>query len=364
MHSSSSLSDWFESRAFDADISRQYEAVVDEGLALIDRSDRDTLVITGDDTVSWLQGLVTSDLHDLVDEGRGQRTAMVNTTGRFVGEARILHLPQMLLLDLESGLLDDGLLSHLQQHIILESVNLYDRSEATARIGVYGRRAAALLATLDGWTTNPRDLDPFCGAWTRWRGEDLIVQRTPWIKPPGLELICALDVAPALLDFLESSFAESRLPAFQDPAFEVLRLEAGVPRMGTELGPRVIPLEAGFEGDIAYDKGCYLGQEIIARLDTLGTPAKKLRQVILDSPIAPEAGADVFPEDGEGRSIGTVKSAVFSPEFGAAIALAFIKRDHNAIGHTVRINDHLGTLAPLMDVYRPGTPLGADASIA
>ena len=251
--------------------------------------------------------------------------------------------------------------SHLNNHILMEKVTLDDRSDHTARIGVYGRHTHDLLGQLGNWSTDPEDIPPFHGAWTRWRGEDLIAHHSPWMEAPGLEIICAAGVAPDLLEHLEHLFDGDRMPTFGHQAFEVLRIEAGIPRHGVELDDRVIPLEATFDDAIDYDKGCYLGQEIIARLDTLGTPAKLLRKVHLDTPVAPEPDTDVLPEDGEGRAIGSVKSSIFSPQSGCAVAMAFIKRGHNDIGHTVRIGDQLGTLAPLTNFQDPSTPDGATA---
>lgn len=328
----------------------EYRAVVDGGLAAIERGERETLVITGADAVPWLQGLVTNDLHRLVDEGNGQRNAMVNTTGRFVGEVRILHVPELLVLDLEAGTLGGGLLSHLRQHVIMEDVELDDRSEATWRLGVYGERAATVLGEFADWEHDLADRPLFYGSWARWQGRDLIAQRVVWSEVPGFELSCAVEDAADVLEGLKESVDD--LPLFGHRTFETLRIESGVPRFGVELHDKIIPLEAGFYDAIDFDKGCYLGQEIIARLDTLGTPAKLLRRVVVDGDEVPKEGTSIYPVEGSDRAIGSVESATYSPAFDAPVALAYIKRKHNEIGNEVRVGegDLRGRLDDILEV--------------
>ncbi len=329
----------------------EYDAVGDGGLAIVERGERETLVVYGPDAIPWLQGLVTGDLHELVDEGNGQRNAWVNTTGRFVGEARLLHLPELLFFDLEAGTLGNGLMSHLRRHIILEDVTLDDRSDASARITLVGEPAAAALEELAEWQHDIAERPPFFGTWGRWKGEDLILQRQVWSDLPCFDVTCDVAAAEALIEALRQLDDGAVMMGRQ--AFEILRIEAGVPRFGVELHEKVIPLEAAFDDAVAYDKGCYLGQEIIARLDTLGTPAKLLRRVILEGDDVPEPETEVFPADGKGRKIGHVESAVMSPRFDAPLALAFVKRGHNDVGAQVRIGEAKGRLEALKQIGAP-----------
>lgn len=327
----------------------EYTSIVERGLGLIERGERETLVLSGEDTIPWLQGMITSDLHRLIDEGSGQRTSFVNTTGRFISEARVLHLPQMLLLDLEPNSLEaGGLLSHLRRHIIMEKVTIADRSQQTAKLGLIGTDAAKFLEELTTWSTPPSQLKPFYGAWAEFEGQDLIVQRTLWSELPFFDLICDAQAAPMLITSLQSLAPE--LPLFGFETFETFRIEAGIPRHGAELHDRVIPLEAAFDDAIAYDKGCYLGQEIIARLDTRGVPAKLLRRVIFTGKEIPEKGAAVYGEDGQGKKIGDVESAIYSPHFKAPVALAFVRRKFNDIGQIVTVDGQKGRLEPLLDL--------------
>lgn len=327
----------------------EYQRIADGGLGLVDRGQRDTLVVHGPDAVPWLQGLVTNDLHELVEEGSGQRNAVINKTGRFVSDMRVLHIPELLVIDLEPGVLSGGLYSHLRGQIIREEVELTDRSEHAARIGVYGTAAATTLDSFADWSHPIAELGPFDGTWARRGGVDLIVQRMIWNELPGFELLFGADAAVDVHQQLEEHAGE--VTWFGSNLFETLRIEAGVPRFGVELDDKVIPLEAGFDDAISFEKGCYLGQEIIARLDTRGTPAKLLRRIVLESDEPPQPTASIYaPGKEDGRSIGTLKSVVFSPKLGAAVGLGFVKRNHNDVGETVIVDGIEGTLKPLVDM--------------
>ena len=326
------------------------EAVLEEGLGWVARAPRETLTIAGDDAIPWLQGLVTSDLMKLAEEGSGQRTAWVNHTGRFVGEARLLHFPEMLLVDLEEGTLAGGLMGHLRRHIILEKVKLEDRSARTFVVGLYGRGAALVLDQAGSWAHRmaPHSRPMFSGTWGEVAGCGVVVQRVPWCVDEAYEL--RVDVGDALQVMAAVEEAVGRpLALCGERGFERLRLSAGVPRFGVELHEKVIPLEAGFEDAIAYAKGCYLGQEIIARLDSRGQAAKMLRALTLGGSEAPEVGQAAEVEiDGKWTKKGDVISVAKSPDGASYRALVFMKRGAYEMGETIRVGEAISQLEPLL----------------
>jgi folate-binding protein YgfZ len=307
----------------------EYTAAVDRAV-LADRSGRGTAVATGTEVVPLLQGVVTSDLFRLAEEGSGQRSCAANTTGRFVCELRFLHVPDLLLMDFEPGVIEDGALSHFRANVITEDARFIDRSANTSRVAVVGPDAPAILGGVGEFTGEPGALADYDGTWGAIGGHDVIVQRVPTFGLPAFDLMFATDAA---IDVWRAITEEGASPA-GNRALEVLRIEAGVPRWGAELDEKIIPLEAGFREDVAFDKGCYVGQEIIARLDTLGVPAKMLRTLALEGDEVPEAGTELFRD---GKKVGTIRSAVFSPKRNQPIALAYVKRDHNDPGTTLRV---------------------------
>lgn len=323
----------------------EYRAVVEGGAGLVDFAARDTLVLNGTDTVPWLQGLITNDLMDLQEEGAGQQSTAVNKTGRIIAEMRLLHMPEMFVLDLEFGNINEGFLAHLRQHIITEDVRCHDRSESTAKFGLFGAGASKALASVAELEHRPDELEVHHGTWGAISGFDVVVQRCDWTGERGFLVSCA---RPAQLR-VWNALSEHAQPLGHE-TLETLRIEAGVPRYGVELGDSIIPLEANLDDTIAYDKGCYLGQEIIARLDTQGTPAKLLRTLVFAGGAAPAEDADV---EVDGRNAGFVASSAWSPRLEAPVALAFVKRKHNDIGNVVEVEGREAT------VQRPGYPLEA-----
>ncbi len=318
----------------------EYRAVREGGLGLVDQSWRQTLVVTGSDSVQWLQGLVTSDLFELAEEGSGQQTTVVNNVGRLIAEARVLHIPDLLVLDLEPGVLEDGLMSHLRRHIITEDVKLIDRSEATARLGLFGEDAAQLLDELCETEHQVSSLGQFEGTWGMLGGVEVVIQRVPWSGGPGFDIAAPSEAAAGLWELLLTADAHAEVGAEKSvepvgfETLETLRIEAGVPRFGKELTEKRIPLETGLDDAVSFTKGCYLGQEIIARLDTRGTPARLLRTLVLEAGAAPREGSDIEVDQ---RSVGEVISSVWSPQAARPIALGYVKRKHNDIGTEVEV---------------------------
>lgn len=309
----------------------EYQAMRHEGAGLVDLSDRDTLVVTGSDSVPWLQGLVTNDLFQLAEEGSGQRTCIVNVNGRLLAAPRVLHVPEMLVMDLEAGEVDE-VTGHLRHHIITEDVRLADRTEATARLGLFGPAAAEALDAVAALERPAATLEGYAGTWGAIGAADVIVQHVAWTGGKGLLLSVDRGDAAAVWDVLAAD--ERVRPAGQE-TLETLRVEAGIARFGVELDGKIIPLEAGLKASISFNKGCYLGQEIIARLDSRGQPAKLLRTLVFDGGAAPRPGADITHE---GKSVGEVRAAVWSPLAAAPIALGYVKRKHNEIGTHVEID--------------------------
>ena len=308
----------------------------EELFGLADHSSRGTVIATGTEVVPLLQGIVTSDVFELATPGAGQHSTAVNSKGRLVCDLRVLHGPDdLLIMDFEPGLVEGGVISHFRANVMSEDARFIDRSAATSIIGVHGADEA-LLDRVGTFVRRPATLATHHGTWGEIGGVDVIARRTEL----GFELLLATADALATWEHLEQ--AGGRPVGAQ--ALDILRVEAGVPRWGAELDEKVIPLEAGLDHAISFNKGCYVGQEIIARLDTLGRPAKLLRALRLEAPAS--AGETVFDAD---KNIGTLRTVVDSPQLGTALALAYLKRDHNDIGRELRVGEVSAVVRELRD---------------
>lgn len=311
-----------------------------DALAVADRSARGTAVAIGTEVVPLMQGVVVNNVFELASEGSGQLNSAANAKGRMVCDVRLLHIPELIVMDFEPGTVSDGALSHFRANVMTEDAKFIDRSEKTSRIGVFGPAAAETIESIGAFAKPLADIPEYHGTWGAIGGNDVVVQALDLTGGPAFDLMFDADIAAAIWDAFR---AKGAVPVGEQ-ALEVLRLEAGVPRWGAELDEKVIVLEAGLLDTVAFDKGCYVGQEIIARLDTLGVPAKELRTVVLDSNDVPEVGVTIHDGD---KKVGTVRTACYSPRLERAIALAYVKRNHNEPGHGVRIEEVAATVQPL-----------------
>jgi folate-binding protein YgfZ len=313
----------------------EYRHIRGGAIGLVDRSERQTLVLTGEDAVPWLQGLVTSDLFELVEEGSGQLTHFVNNLGRILSDARLLHVPGLLLADLEPGTLDaDGLLGHLRRYIVTEDVGLDDRSAHATHLGLFGRGSAELLAELAEPGHDLGTRESYQGSWGQIAGQDVIIQKIPLAGIEGFDVLCDRDAA----HFLWREFGDGeRVRPVGHRALEIMRLEAGVPRYGLETDKSIIPVEADLNQSVSYTKGCFVGQEIIHRLDTRGTPAKMLRSLQLAGGEPPALEATVRAIDSD-KKVGSIVASAHSPGLDGPIAWSYLKRGHYEVGQTVRVD--------------------------
>jgi len=265
---------------------------------LIDLSDRAKLRVTGPDRIRFLNGQLTNDIANL-KPGISVYACALSAKGKLCGDLFVTPLKDALLLDYEPAL-RDSIPARLEKYLIADEVELEDVTEQFALFHVPDVMLPdAILAEGTVTTSNRFAIE----------GKDLLLPAT--LK----------NVVPKLVS--ESPLTDSKLEEF--------RIERGIPRWGTELSEEVIPNEAGLdERAISYTKGCYLGQEIISRIKSLGHVNRHLRGVRLIN------GFDLRPEDKlaavDGKQIGTVKSTCLSEQLGDWIGLAYLRRGFDQPG--------------------------------
>ncbi len=295
-------------------------AVRGGALGLVDRSERETLAISGEDTITWFQSLFTNDVMRLAEEGSGQRTHAVGRVGRVITDARVLHIPELLVADLEPGALEGGLRRHLDGHIIMEDVDAADRTEQTGKLELVGRGAAAALKELAELAHDVSTLPAYHGTWGELGGEEVIVQRLALRGIERFLISCERDATVRVWDAIRRG---ALIVPVGDQAVEILRAESGEPRFFVDYDQEIIPIEADLNDTISYDKGCYLGQEIIHRLDTQGTPSKFLRLLVPVESGAPLAAGQRVTL--EGKEVGELLRVVETTARGA-VGVAYLKR--------------------------------------
>ena len=286
-------------------LAADYHAIT-EACGLLDRSDRGKLALSGADAAAFLQGQVTNDVESLAP-GAGCYAAFLTPKGKMLGDLRILNTGDELLLDTERVALQP--LFNMIRHFSLGyQVELHKRTLERGMLSLIGPEAMARAGV--------SDLPAEEHAHTAVSIEALPVRaiRTQL----GIDLLC--DSADT--DALRTVLVDAGAVPVGETAVECLRVEHGRPRYGVDLDETVIPQEAGLnERAVSFTKGCYVGQETVARLFYRGKPNRQLRGLRLSGPA--EAGDELHFE---GRTVGRITSVASSPRFGP-IALAFVRRE-------------------------------------
>ncbi|MEO8078367.1 MAG: hypothetical protein ABI818_18715, partial [Acidobacteriota bacterium] len=252
----------------------QYRAL-HEGAGLVDRSDRGRLMLTGADRRAYLQGLLTNDIVALTP-GTGCYAAYLTAQGRMIADMRLFEIGDALMVDLD-GSLAEPVRARWTQFIFSEDVAIQDRSATTAQLGVFGARAAeviaAALATLESRAPSPEPRTPTAellqamplygnGRWLV-QGGSVVVLRSDDVGVSGFDVIISVNLKEQFVTLLQDAGAVEVGPE----TAEVSRVEAGRPLFLADMDTDTIPLEAGIEDRaISLTKGCYVGQEIIIRV--------------------------------------------------------------------------------------------------
>jgi folate-binding protein YgfZ len=292
-----------------------------DGAAVVTLPGRGALSVCGPDAAELLHGLLTNDVKGL-RPGEGCHAALLTPKGRMRADLVVLRTaPGELLLDCEPSL-GAPLAAILAGYVPFSRSTLADRTAECAVVHVEGPGAPALLEAAG----LPVPASPFAHAAAAAAGIALRVARVSRAGGAGFDFLVRPESAGALAAFLADRGATPVEPVDLERA----RIEAGIPRWGAELDETVLPNEAWLERTaISYTKGCYLGQETVARLKTYGHVNRHLVALLLapESTVAP--GAAVRSGD---EVVGRVTSAVASERRGGGIALAYVKREHEAPG--------------------------------
>lgn len=296
-----------------ARLSDEHQALT-EGCALLDRSERGKLALTGAGSVEFLNGQVTNELAQL-RPGEGCYAAFLTHKGKMLGDLRILAIgedpdgpPTELLLDTERVALQ-ALFDMIRRFKIGYDVELHKRTLETGLLSLIGPQAAG-IAERAFYTSSElpvREHNHMAVGPVRLVATDV-----------GLDVLCDAGSLAGVLETLRAAGAVE----VNEAAAEILRVERGRPRYGVDLDDTTIPQEAGLnERAVSFTKGCYVGQETVARLYYKGKPNRHLRGLRLSEPVNPGAELRL----GE-RPVGTLSSSVLSPAFGP-IGLALLRRE-------------------------------------
>jgi len=278
-----------------------------EGCGLVDRSERGKLALTGSDVKTFLQGQVSNDVEALAP-GAGCYAAFLTPKGKMLGDIRILDAGDEMLLDTERVALQE-LFNMIRRFSVGYTVELHKRTLQRGLLSLLGPDAAAVSGAgeLVHGAEHAHAMIDVDGIAARAIRTDA-----------GIDLLCDAEVTEALIAALTARGAE---PVSETVA-ECVRIERGRPRYGIDLDDSVIPQEAGLnQRAVSFTKGCYVGQETVARLFYRGKPNRHLRGLRLSAPA--QTGDEIVFAD---KVIGRLGSVADSPALGP-IALALVRRE-------------------------------------
>jgi folate-binding protein YgfZ len=297
-----------------------------------DLTGRGCLALTGSDCAGLLHGLVTNDVKSL-RPGSGCHVALLTPKGKMRADLAVLRLAEEeFLLDCEPSLAAP-LLAILSGYVPFSQSKMEDRTASNGVVHLEGPASAEILATAG--VAEPAAA-PLSHLTAEIEGVRVRVVRVSRAGEEGFDLQSEPDAPPRLLGLLAGHGAQ-QVPL---EVLEAGRVEAGLARWGAELDETVLPNEAWLERTaISYNKGCYLGQETVARLKTYGHVNRHLVALLL--PVGSGAVAGDLVRAGD-ETVGKVTSAVDSALRGRRVALAFVKREHETPGTTLTVDSASG----------------------
>ena len=297
------------------------------GAIVVDRSDRSRWRFTGPRAAETLTGLVTNDVLALMP-GEGLYAAALTPKGKIVADLRIFRDDDGLLADTGPAAAE-GWRAMARKFVNPRVAPFAEVSERTSDTGVFGSRAAELLSRVFETDANAfHQLQPYSHVRARLRSssEDVTVVRAAELgEVPGFDII-----APAqITDELRAGLGSIGAVAATRDLFDIARIEAGFPEWGVDMNEDTLPQEANFDdlGAISYSKGCYVGQETVARIHFRGHVNKMLRRVRFNADAVPPRGAALADE--AGKSVGAITSAALSPRQGG-VGIAMVRREVEA----------------------------------
>lgn len=302
-------------------MSDDYRALT-ERTGIVDFSQRTRIEVTGADRASFLHNLSTNDVKRL-KTGEGCEAFFLDARGHVLAHVFLLCRPESIVIEGVAGQCGP-LLKHLDRYLIREKVELRDRTDGWTELLIAGAECPALLAKIS-WGELPADR--LANVELQLAGQAATIACVDLAQPVGyIVFFDSLEAQRAVIEALEAHGAVVCGPA----ALEAARIESAFPYFGQDITDKNLPQEVNRDAlAISFNKGCYLGQETVARIDALGHVNKTLVSVRFDGDRTPPPGTELTAA---GQPAGQVTSAAFSPRLGAPLALAYLRRGSDKVG--------------------------------
>jgi glycine cleavage system T protein len=304
---------------------RQEYLSVRRAAGLLDFSNRAVVEFTGADRLSYLQGLISNDLR-VASSGEGIYAAFLSQQGKVLGDCRVLTTDDSFIVDLWEPL-KPKILEHVHRYLVADEVEITDLTDRCAILSIQGPKSEALLEKFLAKNQQPqKTLDH---AVADIGAVEMRICRYSHTGEDGFDLIIPLtDIEPLAHQLTEAASAHSARWVGME-AYEMLRIESGIPRYGIDITEDNLVLETGLAHAVSFTKGCYLGQEVVERIRSRGHVNKALTGLLIHDKKAAPVGSKILSAE---KEIGTITSSTYSPALESPIALGYVHRDYRSPG--------------------------------
>jgi tRNA-modifying protein YgfZ len=321
-----------------------YEALAG-GAGLVDFSDRTLVELSGDDRARFLHNFCTNDILKLPAQSSCE-AFLTNAQGKILAYALVFAEPQSLILETVAGQ-GPSIVKHLDRYLVREKVKLNDRTSEWAEWFLAGPQAPAVLEKVCPGAVPPQQWESTAAVIA---GQNVSVRVVDILGPTGFLIAGPRSAAGTIGEALIDAGATSVVAA----AFEAARIEAGFPLYGVDITERNLPQEvARDDRTISFKKGCYLGQETVARIDALGHVNWLLSGLRLSGQDVPPPGLELYAVQ---ATAGHVTSAAYSPRSRSYVALAYLRRGHHTPGTKLDYSGGTAEVVSLPMVGHAGSP--------
>lgn len=323
------FSGWMLPKSFGS-LLEEYKTVR-TNVGIVDLSHRGKIRLSGKEHIKFLQGILSNDVKKL-QVGNGQYSTFLTPKGRMIADIRLCKKSDSVLLDLEPGL-NERVKELFLKYKISYKVDIEDVTDSLSLISVNGPNAKKLTEKTLGQQIP--DLKEYDFITCDTDGKELLIANMKRTLETGFDIFVSSDgTNKTLWESLIAQGEELNAKPVGLDAFETLRIEAGIPRFGVDMDENTIPIEAGLWNALSFEKGCYVGQEVIARIKWRGHVNWNLIGFKIDGNDIPKKDSKIMRGE---REIGYITSGAFSPKLNQVIALGYIRREFNNPGIQVTI---------------------------
>ena len=332
------------------DLRAEYQALR-HGVGLCDVSHRGLVRVTGWDRQRFVHAMVSNDTQSL-QPGQGCYATFLNAKGHLMADFVVYAETDTYLFELEPQVVRP-FMAAIEYFVISEDVTFHDESGHWGIVALQGPRATDLLTRVVEQEVSA--LQMYASTTCQLAGHAVRCTRRSYTDELGYQLLTAPAALPEVWSALWAHREACEARAVGLEILDVVRIEAGIPVFGRDMTEETIPVEANLDAALSYTKGCYIGQEVIARIEARGHVNRKLVGLRLDGPCLPESGAKIVSPQ---REVGWITSATYSPACQQNIALGYVRREVLTPGTRLEVRTQDSVLKATVAELPFSTPQG------